>query len=145
VQIPYRAASGPLHLLVNSAGIKFSGAGEWGGRKHGANRRRQWRKTHIGINADTLEVRAVEMTSNHIGDAPVLHDLLAQIPVQELVIATRGADAIIPPSDGMPGTGRIWIWTCRRATKRYMPADGSAGPTGRNGPDITDEAAWKPS
>ena len=29
VQIPYRAASGPLHLLVDSTGIKFSGEGEW--------------------------------------------------------------------------------------------------------------------
>lgn len=28
VQIPYRAASGPLHLLVDSTGIKFSGDGD---------------------------------------------------------------------------------------------------------------------
>ena len=114
VQIPYRAASGPLHLLVDSTGIKFSGEGEWQVRKHGASRRRQWRKIHIGIDAETLEVRAVEMTSNRIGDAPVLPGLLAQIPVQERIgsvtadgiydtkgchaaIAARGADAIIPP------------------------------------------------
>jgi hypothetical protein len=37
-------------------------------RKHGASRRRQWRKIHIGIDAETLEVRAVEMTGNRIGD-----------------------------------------------------------------------------
>lgn len=95
-------------------GIKFSGEGEWQVRKHGANRRRQWRKIHIGIDADTLEVRAVEMTSHRIGDAPVLPDLLAQIPARERIgsvtadgiydtngchaaIAARGADAIIPP------------------------------------------------
>lgn len=160
VQIPYRAASGPLHLLVDSTGSKFSGEGEWQIRKHGASRRRQWRKIHIGIDADTLEVRAVGMTSNRIGDAPVLPDLLAQIPAQERIgsvtadgiydtrgchaaIAARRADAIIP-RDGMPGTGRAWIRACRRATKRYLPADGQAGPTGRNGPDITDEAPWKP-
>ena len=80
VQIPYRASSGPLHLLVDSTGIKFSGEGEWQVRKHGASRRRQWRKIHIGIDAETLEVRAVEMTSNRIGDAPVLPDLLATNP-----------------------------------------------------------------
>lgn len=54
------------------------------------------------------------MTSNRIGDAPVLPDLLAQLPMQERIgsvtadgiydtkgchaaIAARGADAIIPP------------------------------------------------
>lgn len=114
VQIPYRAASGPLHLLVDSTGIKFSGEGEWHVRKHGASRRRQWRKIHIGIDAETLEVRAVETTSNRIGHAPVLPDLLTQIPLEEQIgsvtadgiydtktchaaIAARGADAIIPP------------------------------------------------
>jgi hypothetical protein len=53
VQIPYRAASGPLHLLVDiepwerhwsespwRGGVKFSGEGEWQVRKHGASRRR---------------------------------------------------------------------------------------------------------
>lgn len=72
VQIPYRKASGTLHLLVDSTGVKFSGEGEWQVRKHGASHRRQWRKIHIGIDAETLEVRAVEMTSNRVGDAPVL-------------------------------------------------------------------------
>ena len=69
VQILYRAASGPLHLLVDSTGIKFSGDGEWQVLKHGASRRRQWRKIHIGVDADMLEVRAIEMTSNRIGCA----------------------------------------------------------------------------
>lgn len=102
-------------------GIKFSGEGEWQVRKHGASRRRQWRKIHAGVDADTLEVRAVEVTSNRIGDAPVLPDLLAQIPVHERIgsvtaegiydtkgghtaIAARGADAIIPP----PRNARDW-------------------------------------
>jgi hypothetical protein len=35
VQIPYRRADGPLNLLVDSAGIKFLGDGEWHLRKHG--------------------------------------------------------------------------------------------------------------
>ena len=61
-------------------GVRFSGEGEWQVRKHGASRRRRWHKIHIGIGAETPEVRAVGMTSNRVGDAPVLPDLLAQIP-----------------------------------------------------------------
>lgn len=38
------------------------------------------RKIHIGIDAETLEVRAVEVTTCNIGDAPMLPELLNQIP-----------------------------------------------------------------
>ena len=40
VQIPYRRADGPLHLRVDSTGIKFLGDGEWQARKHGPQGRR---------------------------------------------------------------------------------------------------------
>src|SRR3954462_13500134 len=33
----------PLHLLVDSMGLKFCGSGEWLVEKHGAKRRRAWR------------------------------------------------------------------------------------------------------
>ena len=102
-----------LHLLVDSTGIKMLGEGEWKIRKHGADYRRQWRKVHLGIDASTLEIRAMEVTDNSIGDAPMLPNLLGQIPPEELLasvsgdgaydtkgcheaIARRQADAIIP-------------------------------------------------
>jgi hypothetical protein len=49
-----------LHLLVDSTGIKMLGEGEWKTKKHGADYRRQWRKVHLGIDASTLEIRAME-------------------------------------------------------------------------------------
>ncbi|SDE62330.1 Transposase DDE domain-containing protein [Salipiger thiooxidans] len=114
VNIPYRGSKGPLHLLIDSTGIKAEGEGEWHARKHGGPKRRVWRKIHLGIDEETLEVRAVEITGSHIGDAPVLPDLLGQIPAdQEIgsvtadgaydtrkchdVIGDRGAHAVIPP------------------------------------------------
>ena len=68
VAIPYRGSPGPLHLLVDSTGIKAEGEGEWNARKHGGSKRRLWRKIHIGIDEETLEIRAIEVTSSSIGD-----------------------------------------------------------------------------
>lgn len=62
---------------------------EWNARKHGGAKRRVWRKIHIGIDEETLEVRAVEATSSNIGDTPMLPELLAQIPAdQEIASVT---------------------------------------------------------
>ena len=114
VNIPYRGSDGPLHLLVDSTGIKVEGEGEWNARKHGGSKRRVWRKLHIGIDEQTLEIRAAEFTTSDIGDAPMLPELLDQIPPDQEIatvtadgafdtrkchdaIAARGAAAIIPP------------------------------------------------
>ena len=78
VNIPYRGSQGPLPLLIDSTGIKIEGDGEWNVRKHGGPKRRVWRKLHIGIDEQTLEIRAAEFTSNEVGDAPMLPELLNQ-------------------------------------------------------------------
>jgi len=114
VAIGYQSSQGPLNLLVDSTGIKVEGEGEWNARKHDGSKRRLWRKIHIGIDEQTLEIRAIEVTGSKIGDAPMLPDLLRQIaPDQEIgsvtadgaydtrkchdAIASRNAHAIIPP------------------------------------------------
>lgn len=123
VAIPYKGSAGPLHLLIDSTVIKAEGEGEWNARKHGGPKRRLWRKIHIGIDEQALEIRAIEVTSSSIGDAPILPDLLNQIPSdQEFssvtadgaydtrkchdAIAARNAHAVIPrakmPSYGSP-------------------------------------------
>lgn len=102
VTIPARQSQGGLHLLVDSVGIKMLGEGEWKTKKHGTEYRRQWRKVHLGIDAETLEIRAIEVTDNKTGDAPMLPELMNQIPESEQIkechnaIAARGAAAIIP-------------------------------------------------
>lgn len=113
VNIPYRRPADGLHLLVDSTGIKILGEGEWKTKKHGADYRRQWLKVHLAIDAQSLEVRAIEVTTNEVGDAPMLPELLSQIPPDEVikivtadgaydtknchkVIAKRGAEAVIP-------------------------------------------------
>ena len=103
-----------LHLLIDSTGLKFLGEGEWKRKKHQPEYRRQWRKLHIGIDARTLQIRAVQLTTNNVSDSQVLGDLLDQIPLDEQidsvytdgaydtkqcrqVIADRQAYAVIPP------------------------------------------------
>lgn len=131
IQIPYRRSGGPLHLLVDSTGVKMRGDGEWQVRKHGPSRRRQWRKVHLAMDVATGDIRAVEFTSSQTGDSPVLPALLAQIPADQLIgtvtgdgaydtrkchsaIAERGATAIIP----IRRNGRRWKEDCSAARAR---------------------------
>lgn len=96
VELSYQRTKSPLQLLVDSPGIKFLGEGEWKRKKHGAECRREWRKVHLGI------------------DAPMLPELLAQVPGDEPIASvcadgaydTRGcleantqrqAMALLPP------------------------------------------------
>jgi hypothetical protein len=122
VDLGGRPSAGGLHLLVDSTGIKMIGDGEWKARKHGVSRRRQWRKVHIAIDAQTLDIRALEVTSNAVGDGQTLPDLLAQIPGDEAIVTVggdgaydtrachaaidaRGADPVIPVRrNGKPWT-----------------------------------------
>jgi hypothetical protein len=76
IAISYQKSSDGLHLLVDSTGLKFLGEGEWKRKKHGPEYRRQWRKLHIGIDAETLQIRAVQLTTNNVSDSQVLGDLL---------------------------------------------------------------------
>ncbi|MEN3032949.1 IS5 family transposase, partial [Chromobacterium amazonense] len=93
VAIPCRPSTTGLHLLIDSTGIKMLGEGEWKTKKHGAEYRHQWRKVHLGIDAQTLEIRAIEVTDNAVGDAPMLPELLDQIPAGERIAAVSGDGA----------------------------------------------------
>ncbi len=74
-----RADDGPIHLIVDSTGLKIYGAGEWCARKHRkAHERGGWRKLHIGVDEDGYVV-AEALTQHTVDDADVLPDLLDQI------------------------------------------------------------------
>lgn len=83
VVIPYRPSTAVLNLLIDSTGIKALGEGEWFAKKHGPSKPMQWRKVHLGIDAETLEIRAIEVTGSRVGDAPMLPELLNQIPADQ--------------------------------------------------------------
>ena len=81
----------PLHLLVDSTGLKIYGEGEWLDQKHGIRSRRRWRKLHLGIDADTQEIVAVELTPDDVGDVSEVPDLLDQIDADVASMTADGA------------------------------------------------------
>jgi hypothetical protein len=107
-----RKGKGPLHLVLDSTGLKVFGEGEWKVRKHGYSRRRTWRKLHLAIDAETHEVQAVAVTEAGVDDAEEVDHLLKPIgrPVAsaaadgaydkrevDRVLEPRAARILIPP------------------------------------------------
>ncbi len=107
-----RLGAGPLHLAVDSTGIKLYGEGEWKVRLHGAEKRRTWRKLHLCIDHRTQEAVAASMTEQYVLDRRELPRLLAEVEgeVAEVMgdgaydvqdcyraIHGRGARSVIPP------------------------------------------------
>src|SRR5881398_1649617 len=69
----------PLHLLVDSTGLKLCGPGEWLIEKHGTRKRRSWRKLHLGRDADTGQIVAATLTTPDVDDGAQVGPLLDQV------------------------------------------------------------------
>src|SRR5690242_5084961 len=79
---PPRSGGGeaePVHLLVDSTGLRLSGPGEWLVEKHGTRTRRSWRKLHLGVDAGTGRIEAVELTGHEVADGSRAGPLLDQV------------------------------------------------------------------
>jgi len=86
-----RTTSGPLHLLVDSTGLKLGGPGEWLIEKHGTKRRKAWRKLHLGVDAETGAIVAATLTAKEVDDAAQLGPLLEQIDGEVSSVTADGA------------------------------------------------------
>src|SRR5262245_10983531 len=47
---------GPRHAVIDATGVRVYGAGEWHVWKYRVDRRRTWRKLHLGIDESTKEI-----------------------------------------------------------------------------------------
>jgi hypothetical protein len=74
---------GPLHVMIDSTGLKVYGAGQWLSEKHGQRARRAWRKLHLAVDAASGKIVASELTEQDVDDASQVGPLLDQI-VQEI-------------------------------------------------------------
>ena len=110
VVIPRRVHNKPLHVVIDSTGLKVYGEGEWKVRQHGYSKRRTWRKVHLAIDTATLDVIAVEVTTTEWADCEVFEGLLdqiegtiEQIESMELMIRVR----FMPPR---ASAARLWSY-----------------------------------
>src|SRR3954467_1142169 len=111
ITLPKRA-TGPLHLVLDSTGLKVYGEGEWKVRKHGYSKRRTWLKLHLAIDPETHEIQAAVVSEPGVTDAEAVPSLLEQVenPIEGVgadgaydrrgvyeELERRGARAVIPP------------------------------------------------
>jgi len=73
------AGGEPMHLLVDSTGLKLCGKGEWLLEKHGTATRRSWRMLHLGVDAGTGRIVASTLTPKEVDDASQVDPLLDQV------------------------------------------------------------------
>ena len=119
VVLPRRQKNEPLHMVVDSTGMKVFGEGEWKVRQHGYTKRRTWRKLHLGADATTGEIVAAVVTTNNVADSQVLEEMLEQVEeeIEQVsgdgsydkrncyeAIRKRKAKAAIPPQRN----AKIW-------------------------------------
>ena len=81
----------PVELQIDSTGLKFHGPGEWTVEKHGTKTRKSWRKLHLGIDAETGEIVAVDLTEKEDDDASMVAPLLDQIAAPVSSVTADGA------------------------------------------------------
>ena len=105
------AARGAVHLVVDSTGCKVFGEGEWKVRQHGYSKRRTWRKMHLGIDAQSGQIKAAMMTTNSVADSEVLPHMLHQV---------------VEPIDQLSGDGGYDKRTCYIALKQREQQQGQS-------------------
>ena len=123
-----RAHDGPIDLIVDSTGLKILGRGEWNAHKHKTSKkRRDWRKLHIGVDAEGFIV-AAELTASSREDASTLPDLLAPLEVPIRRFTADGAYDHRSVYDRASAAGTenvvIVIPPPRRSALSAVPTDG---------------------
>jgi IS5 family transposase len=84
IQLPRRPANRPIHILIDSTGLKIHV-----GHVQKPPRNRAWRKLHLAVDADTGEIVASDLTARRTRDCTQVPALLEQI---EDPIASVSAD-----------------------------------------------------
>ena len=136
VMLPCQRCDKPMHMVVDSTGLKVYGEGEWKVRQHGWTKRRTWRKLHVGVNEATGEVVAQTLTSHRIDDASQVAPLLTQVEAAVEAVGGDGAydkqkvfDALATPPSGPSIRPIIAL---RKDAKIQQHGNGKAPPLARD-------------
>jgi hypothetical protein len=115
---------GPLHVLIDSTGLKVYGAGQWLEAKHGAKSRRKWRKLHLAVDAGSGMIVAQALSDQDVDDASQVAPLLDQIDdeiarvtadgaydgvptYQTIAVRGDGIEVVIPPCSTAVPSGNL--------------------------------------
>lgn len=66
----------PIHVVIDSTGLKVYGEGEWKVRQHGYSKRRTWRKLHLAVDESNSQIVAVVLSDNSFKDNQLYEDLV---------------------------------------------------------------------
>ncbi len=133
----------PLHLIVDSTGLKIYGAGEWSSLK--SKKRRGWRKLHIGVDGDGYIVAGV-LTDGEADDATTAEPMIEGIdePIRRFIgdgafdrlsiyrvldeRGTEDVEVVIPPrADAVHSEQDPKTWDQRNAALDIINAIGRLG------------------
>jgi hypothetical protein len=107
-----KSSKKPRHILIDSTGVQVLGEGEWKRLKHGESRCQVWKKLHIALDADSLDIVALDVTDSVRLDGNYLPTLIKQIdgPIKQITgdgaydkqncyegAHQRGAKPVFPP------------------------------------------------
>ena len=87
VQIRPSGSDGAVHILIDSTGLKV----HRGRGSRDKRNRRQWRKLHLVVDADTGDFLASELTTRRASDCAQVPSLLAEITRELASVMTDGA------------------------------------------------------
>jgi len=124
VVIPRKERQEPIHLVVDSTGLKIYGEGEWKVRQHGAGKRRTWRKVHLAVDGHAKDVIGVEVTTVDWADCEVFEGLVEQVEGE-----LEQIDA-----DGAYDTRQAYAVAAARETRLVVPPRENAVPWEKDHP-----------
>ncbi len=88
---PACVPDGPLHLLIDSTGLKVYGTSQWLEAKHGAKSRRERRKLHLAVDAENGMIVAQILTDQDPDDPSQVAPLLDQFESRITRVTADGA------------------------------------------------------
>jgi hypothetical protein len=92
----------PVHLVVDSTGLKIFGEGEWQQDKYRTRaKRKSWRKLHLGLDLANGEIICADLILDDVGDPTALPGLLDQVDAPVSQFLADGA------YDGAPTTNLL--------------------------------------
>ena len=156
LRIPKAASTQPIHLMIDSTGLRIHV-----GNARKPPKQRAWRKLHIAVDRETGNIVASELTASRARDATRVPALLTQIQAPLVSVAAdsaydkeavyeaieahspgRRTRVVIPPQRNATSV-RIRTPPCRSAIAIFVQSKDTADVNGTSSQATPSEAWWR--